>query len=75
MKEKGEKKSKKTSMVEKETRKGEIMGEAGHKIGNGEEGGRRWGDEHPWKRAAPVGASEQGLWQGRLAAPAELLAL
>lgn len=68
-KEKKKKEKQKTSMVEKETRKGENMGEAGHKIGNGEEGGGMWEGRRRWERAAPVGVSGQGLWQGRLAAP------
>lgn len=52
------KKKEKTSMIEKETRKGERMGELDRKL---ETGRRRWGGKHPQERAVPAGVSGWGL--------------
>lgn len=53
-------------MIEKETIKGERMGEAGQKTGRW---GQKVGGKHLWERAAPAGVLDQELQQGREAAP------
>lgn len=45
------------------------------KLEMGRRGEEDGGMSIPGRGLPPVGASGQGLWQGRLAAPAELLAL
>lgn len=59
-------------MVEKETRKGENMGEAGHKIGNGEEGEEGGGIEEGGRKLPQWGYRGRGCgragWQPRRAA-------
>lgn len=59
-------KREKASVIEKETIKGERMGEAGQKIG-------KWGQKvrgkHLWERAAPAGVLDQEPQQGRQQQP------